>query len=430
MAVLKLTTSSVKSAPVPASGDAYYWDNDREGPPGFGLRVTKNGVRSFVYQYRLKDRPARRITLGKFGELTESQARKLAASAAAKVRAGVDPVEERKREKREAKTLEFASYVDHFAKLCLKEEWPDSWEEAKRALELHVVPILKGKALPAITGDNIKEVIDPLRPQKALARKVWAILGRLFSWAVEEEDIARTANPMLGRKPPAAPKARKRVLSPDEVVAAWRASYKLNDPFGAFVRLLFATLQRRTEVAGMPWKEADQERALWTIDAERAKNDEDHLAPLNALAVAELEALGWARRGFVLSTTGKTPISGFSRMKKQLDRYMLPILQEIADERAKALGEDPESVTMERWTLHDVRRSGATTMQSLGVPVEVTEAVLNHTSGESREGIRGVYNLWKYEPEKREALNKWGRHLERLVSSAGGNVVALSERRA
>lgn len=428
MPVIRISKTAVDAAPVPERADAYYWDATLRG---FGLRVTPRGVRSYVIQYRMKGRPARRLTLGVHGApWTPDAARKRAEKLLIAVKSGVDPAEEQKRRAHDARTLGFGDYLDRFRDECLKEEWPDSWQEADRSLRLHVLPAWKAKALPEIDFADVRAVIDPLRPQRALARKVWAVLSRLFSWAVEREDISAALNPMAGRKPPPKPGDRKRVLSPDEIVAAWKASYSLNPPFGAFVRLLFATLQRRTEVAGVPWRELDQARALWTIDAKRAKNDTDHLAPLNALAMRELDALGWKRRGLALSTTGTTPISGFSRMKTQLDRYMLPILQDMADKRAEALGEDPHEVELERWTLHDIRRTGTTAMQSLGVAVEVTEACINHKSG-SVSGIAKVYNLWKYEPEKRRAFDLWGAHLERLISGAdASSVVALAERRA
>lgn len=428
MASLKISKRSVDAAPVPATTDAYFWDTDDRG---FGLRVTPKGVRSYVFQYRLKGRAARRLTIGKHGGLTPDAARTIAARHAVSVAGGVDPVEAERKRARDARTLGFEGYIDRFTDGCLKEEWPDSWEGAKRLLEIHALPHLRGKAMPEIEPDDIKDVIDLLRPRKPIARKVWAVLSRMFSWAVEERDITKSANPMEGVRPPPSPDPRKRVLSPDELLAAWRASYKLNDPFGPFVRLLIATLQRRTEVAGLPWKELKRDKALWHIDSGRAKNDEDHLAPLNALAMAELEGLGWKSRGLALTTTGETPISGFSRMKKQLDRHMLPILQELADRRAEVLGEDPHPIKPERWTLHDLRRTGTTVLQSLGVPVEHTEKLLNHHEGETSAGVRKVYNLWKYEPEKRRAVDLWGGHLERLVASAdGSNVVTLAARRA
>jgi integrase len=234
---------------------------------------------------------------------------------------------------------------------------------------------------------------------------------------------------MEGVRPPPKPDDRKRVLADLEIVAAWRASYRLNEPWGSFVRLLFATLQRRNEVAGVPWKELSRPNAIWRIDADRAKNDEDHLCPLNGLAMAEFNALGWKSRGLAITTTGKTAVSGFSRMKRQLDREMLPILQALTDARAATTGEDPQPVKLERWTLHDIRRTGTTGMQSLGVPVEHTEAVLNHKSGQAQKGVAKVYNLWKYEPEKREALRKWGGFLSALVA-VGDGTTALSIIRA
>jgi hypothetical protein len=66
------------------------------------------------------------------------------------------------------------------------------------------------------------------------------------------------------------------------------------------------------------------------------------------------------------------------------------------------------------WRLHDLRRTGATNLQALGVPVEVTEAILNHISG-TTSGIAGVYNLHKYEEEKRVALDAWSEQLSCLM---------------
>lgn len=58
-------------------------------------------------------------------------------------------------------------------------------------------------------------------------------------------------------------------------------------------------------------------------------------------------------------------------------------------------------------------------MQALGVPVEVTETVLNHISG-TRADIAGVYNRYRYDPEKRKALDTWAIHLQNLVEGREG----------
>jgi hypothetical protein len=118
-------------------------------------------------------------------------------------------------------------------------------------------------------------------------------------------------------------------------------------------------------------------------------------------------------------------------MKRALDREMLPVLQQLAAARAEAVGEDPHAVELDPWRLHDIRRTGTTVMQSLGIPVEVTERCINHKSGESSTGVAKVYNLWKYEPEKRRAFEAWGAYLDRLITGAdASNVIALADRRA
>ena len=93
----------------------------------------------------------------------------------------------------------------------------------------------------------------------------------------------------------------------------------------------------------------------------------------------------------------------------------------------KDRGED--AVAPPHWTLHDLRRTVATNLQKLGVRLEVTEAVLNHTSG-SRAGIVGVYQRHKYATEKRQALDAWARRLEAIVSGAEAtNIVELAKAR-
>jgi site-specific recombinase XerC len=422
MPTMKITKTSVDEAAVPVSADAYYWDSDLRG---FGLRVTPKGVRSYVVQYRLKGRPARRVTLGVHGSpWTPAKARTEAQDILIEVKRGMDPVEARQKKEREARTLGFESYLERFCDIYLQSKWKArAAGDAKRTLQLHVLPHFKGRSLPDLKASDVTAVLDKLHGRKALLRNTYALLRLLFNWAKGRGDLA--TSPMEGIPSPDKVKDRKRVLTPDEVLALWRVSYKLNSPFGAYVRLLITTLQRRNEVAGLPWKELDQASSTWRIDGERAKNDEDHLVPLNRLALADLDGLGWKRRGLVFSTTGTTAISGFSRLKARIDRLMLPVLQEIANRRAEVLGEPSHAVTIEPWRLHDIRRTGTTQMQALGIPIEVTERAINHKSGEA-SGIRAVYNLHEYQPEKRRAFDLWGAYLERVISGDdASNVVSL-----
>jgi integrase len=191
--------------------------------------------------------------------------------------------------------------------------------------------------------------------------------------------------------------------------------------FGPFFNLLAITGQRRSEVAGLDWSELNRDECLWTLPEERCKNGVKHLVPLSTMAVEILDHLAavtdqkkpvWPSKGLVFTTTGRTPISGFSRAKQHLDTAML----KIAKDQAAEAGENPETIEIADWRIHDLRRTMATGFQKLGIRFEVTEATLNHISGMSRAGVAGVYQQHDWKEEKREALEKWAQHCERLLA--------------
>lgn len=84
-------------------------------------------------------------------------------------------------------------------------------------------------------------------------------------------------------------------------------------------------------------------------------------------------------------------------------------------------GGDPETVEVPNWRLHDIRRTGATNLQSLGVPVEVTESVVNHISG-TRAGVAGIYNRYQYNAEKRLAFDAWDAKLTSLITAPSSSL--------
>jgi hypothetical protein len=101
-------------------------------------------------------------------------------------------------------------------------------------------------------------------------------------------------------------------------------------------------------------------------------------------------------------------------VKRLLDEEMFKL------QRARLIqrGADAASVTIPEWRLHDIRRTGATNLQALGIPIEVTEAVLNHISG-TRAGVAGIYNRHRYDEEKRAALCAWDERISALLAQAG-----------
>lgn len=464
MARRALTKTAIDD--LPATGRQHFlWDVN---PPGFGVRVSPAGVKSYVYQYRIGGRAGRavRTTVGRHGEITVEQARKLAHKLAEKVRNSVDPVkakreaiEQEKAARAAAKDLAFDAYCQTYLERRVDGEGMASRGNIEMAFRLHAIPVLRSKPLPEITKRDISAVLDSLPATSlALRRSVFAILSKMMNWAVGRGDIA--SSPMLGMKrPPAAP-SRDRVLSNAELALALRAARATVAPFGPFYELLFATGQRREEVAALNWAELDRSAALWTLPGSRTKNGEPNLVHLNRHAIAAIDraaasavavqairegeqklrptererqfsevqrgalvdlatgARKWPSRGLVFSGTGTTALSGFSRAKARLDADMLKLARRDAGECAE--------VELEPWRLHDARRTLATGMQRLGVRFEVTEAILNHTSGASRSGVAAVYQRHDWAPEKRVALDAWADHCDMVLEgTVGSNVVQL-----
>lgn len=400
-----ITVRTVQSAKPDPKRDIYVWDTRLKG---FGLRITPRGAQSFVFQYRVNGGPARRKTIGPVGSpWTPLTARKEAERLLVKVYQGIDPVEASREARRRKEALNFPAYCAKFTDLYLKQNWPGTWNAARQTLENVVIPRWGDRSVAEIKRGDIVKVLDDYTDRPARRKEIHSVLRKLFNWAADREDIP--VSPLAGMKAPKSVAPRRRVLTDEELVALWHATVKAEWPWGPYIRMLLLTMQRRGEVAAMDWSEVDLEGRKWTLPAARAKNDEEHVIPLSSLAVVELERLNPKRSGLIFTTTGETPLSGFFKAKKSLTDEMLDLLRARQLEKGGA----PEIVELPNWRLHDLRRTGATNLQSLGIPVEVTEAVLNHISG-TRAGVAGIYNRYKYDREKRTALDAWDEKLRSL----------------
>ena len=250
-----------------------------------------------------------------------------------------------------------------------------------------------------------------------MANRIRSYLVTFFEWAVDEEILE--ASPFASIKRPAKEVKRDRVLSNSEIRPIWQACGELG-AFGRAFKFMLATGQRRSEVGEMTWNEIDRAGRLWTIPRERAKADRSHEVPLSDLAMSILDEcpkLG----DFVFTTGGNRPIfAGGARLKTRLDRLALDKLKEIANERG-----DDAPTTFVDWRLHDLRRTCATNLAKLGVDRVVISKILNHAEG----GVTGIYDRHARDPEKRAALERWGKRLREIVDGAGGgNVVSLASR--
>ncbi|MFN3620393.1 tyrosine-type recombinase/integrase [Sphingorhabdus sp.] len=426
----KISKRTVDAAK-PAIKDYFIWDTDISG---FGLKVTPAGGKVYIFQYRIarageaERTPPKRYTIGKHGNLTADQARNRVRELAMLVELGIDPrqreldqiavadeaARSRSEKERIEQELSFSKvsllWLDHYENE--KSRRPASVSLAKLVVNRYLKPALGDTPMPHITRAGLQPIIDAIPAQKkGMRRAVFAYASVLFGWAARRGDIP--SNPLTEMVKPDAPKSRDRVLTDNELAKLWFASKLLRDPFGPFFRLLMLTGQRRSEVAEINWNELDQETAIWTIPAHRAKNGLAHIVPLVPAAIAELDYIAqlqntgfdkiditsWPREGFLLTTTGRTPISGITKAKNALD----------AAASDSGIGD-----AVPAWRIHDLRRTMATGFQRLGVRFEVTEATLNHVSG-AKGGIAGIYQKHDWKQEKRDGLEAWARHVEAII---------------
>ncbi len=405
----KLTDLTIKHLAPPAAGSVVHWDPK---PPGFGLRVTEKGVRSWVFMYRMKGR-VRRLTIGRYADaegivtIGLKVARKLAWDAFFEVKKGNDPAAAKRAARNappEADTFEdaFEDFLErHAGKLR-----PATRGEYARIFKKLLRPRWGRRRLADLAKADVIRLIDAVMDAgtPSAANHALAVLKKFFGWCVERDLLE--ASPCVGVKRPHKERARDRVLGDDELRAIWNACDPIGYPFGPFIKMLIVTAQRRSEVARLRWRDVDLERRVWTIPAESTKAGRTHEVPLSLPAMEILEAAPRFRDDYVFSTTyGERPISGFSKPKVRL-----AALSGVADD----------------WRFHDFRRSAATGMAELGIEVFVIGQVLNHAAA-GAAAVTLIYNRHGYLSEKRGALERWGRKLTAIVEPGDEKVVSLRQ---
>ena len=297
------------------------------GIPGLYFVIQPSGKQSWAYRYRFNGRP-RKWTIGPCPAIDLKTARELAREALRKVAAGADPCTEKKAAKAAARIpvgldlIETVTsrFVAQHAKRKLK---PATAAEIERLLGREVVAPWRGRRLSQITRADIHELLDGIvaRGSPVTANRTLAWLRRMCAWAIERGLIE--VSPCAGIRAPAAETSRDRVLSDDELKAAWRAADALETPYNGFIKLLILTGARRSEVAGMMWREIDFDAKLWTLPAARAKNATEYQIPLSDSAVQILRALPRiADSDLVFTLSGRVPIRGFHNVKTRIDALM------------------------------------------------------------------------------------------------------------
>jgi integrase len=384
------------------------------GARGLYLLMGRTGTKSYIVRFRHKGKP-KKLTIGRADAITLAEARKAAADAMAKVAHGIDPAAEKQDAKREQRAIDADTFQfiaeDYQKRVGSKLR---SGHAQMLMLRRAVFPIIGDRPISMIRRKEIVRMLDRIEDERGpvSADRSLALISVIMNYHARRDDtfIVPLVRGMGRSKPHE--RARKRVLSDDELRAFWKCTAEMG-PFGALMRFLVLTASRRNEAASMQWSEIKD--GHWTCPKERSKNKIEIVRPLSAASLGVLVGQPQVEGNPYIFSHGRGPIANFSKPKRLIDAAMIAELRKT----------DPQA-TMEQWQIHDVRRTAATLMGRAEVPHEHIERCLAHVI----PGVAGVYQRHKYLPQMQMAYDKLARLLvDRIVNppaaDAADNVIEL-----
>lgn len=419
--LIKLNEETIKRLPIPEKGNriTYFPSAVLQGtqvPRGFGVRVTASGAKSFIINYRIKG-DEYRCTIGSYPDWSALRAVREARNLRQRIDRGENPLDDRKRLPT-GKTV--SGLLDEFLERYVQKEAKlRTAYPIKRGFDQLVKPPIGKIGIYELRRSDVAQMLDKVADERGLvmADKTLAWLRKAFNWYASKDD--KFNSPMvkgMARTKPKA-RARTRVLSDAELRIIWPLLSEAGT-FGALLKTLLLTAQRRDEVAKMSWNEIGVD-GIWTIPAERYKTKRPNFVPLSEEALAIIEAQPKIEEcDYVFPSLVKTPFTGFGKSKARLDKSAL--------DKQKRIKKGAKVEPLPNWTLHDLRRTAKTLMARASVRPDISERVLGHVIA----GVEGTYDRHSYADEKRDALEKLAAMIDRILNPSPSNVERLGERRA
>ena len=344
-----LSEETIKGLRTPAKGNAitYFAGATVQGakaPRGFGVRVTASGARAFILNYRLRGRE-HRFTIGAWPDWSALKAVREARNLRQRVDRGEDPLKDRAPI---PATKSVSSVIDDFMTRYVrnKERPLRSADQIQSAFDRLVKPRIGRLGVYELRRSHVAEMLDKVEDEAGpvQADRVRAYLRKALSWYAERDDDfnLNAAFVRVGARANPKERARTRVLSDDELRVLWPLLSKAGT-FGALLKTLLLTAQRRDEVANMAWAEIGAD-GIWTIPADRYKTKRPNHVPLSNAALTVIEARPRIDGcDYAFPSRTKTPFSGFGRGKGWVDQAILTEMKKLLPTRV------PETEPLSNW---------------------------------------------------------------------------------
>lgn len=405
MSTQKITKQFVDKVSLPDTGQTFYRDSTLKG---FALRVTAGGSRAFVLEKRI-DGKVKRITLGRYPEITVEQARNKALEYLGEIATGTNPITKRQRQKVESMTLLDVWKDYRTIKNDLK---PKTYTQYEQYINGELKD-WRNKPFCSITRDmvikrhsDMKERLSP-----SYANNVMRVLSAMFRFAqVQYQDslgnsvistnpVERISQLKAWAKEP----RRQTIIKPHQLPNWYSAIKKLkfntgadSDHVGAdyFVFLILSGL-RRNEAAKLKWENVDFNDKTFHIPD--TKNNTPLTLPMSDVIEALLQyRLRFKINEYVFSTRRAgyfaNPEQALARLKKESGVEI---------------------------TMHDLRRTFITTAESLDISLYAIKQLVNHKSGSDVTSGYVINNLERLREPMQRITNYFKKHCQLEVTDFG-----------
>lgn len=363
---------------------------------GLYLLVHSNGSKYWRLKYRVAGKE-KLLAVGTYPAVTLAVARRVRDEAKQRLAAGVDPVQQRRDQKRRV----LFDSVNTFA--AVAKEWIEAqrgrWtdrhaDKVTESLANNAFPLLGSRPVAEIETLELLNTLRIIEKRGALevASRVAQRCASVLRYAVQTGRIK--SNPALDLK--GALKTRKAqhraALSAAELPEFLR---KLADYDGYIqtryaLEILMLTFVRPGELRGARWSEVDFEKHEWRIPAERMKMREEHIVPLSSQAVAALKA------AHDLSKDSEFVFPSPRNSRKTMSENSLLFAMYRMGYHSRA-------------TAHGFRATASTILNEMGFDADVIERQLAHAE---RNKVRAAYHRSQYLSERRAMMQHWADYLD------------------
>jgi len=375
---------------------------------GLHLLIKTTGAKYFQHRFRF-DKKERVDSFGPYPETSLAEAREMLEENRRMLRNGINPIDAKKEKKQQHK-IDSENLFENVAKEWLenrKESWTERhWHYTRRRLEADIFPVLGNKPINKIEPQELLHALREVEKRDALdlSHRLLQICGQILRYAVATGKTKRDISADLRGALKTRKKQNFACLREDELPEFFSRlkAYdgELQTKLG--LKLLILTFVRSSELRGAKWEEINFEKAEWRIPAERMKMKELHIVPLSKQSIHVLEQLKHINglHPYVFPSRTKPDTSFISENTLLYSLYRMGYHSQA--------------------TTHGFRATASTILNENGFRSDVIERQLAH--GE-RNKVRNAYNHAQYLKERKEMMQWWADHLDKLT--VNGEVINL-----